>query len=85
MKFVVPLGSESCWHLTAILCCLAFAAPLEAQQYSFQYFGTEDGLTNLAVKVLFQDRTGFIRAGSPIQMRRRGYSVSLQLKHTEDI
>jgi diguanylate cyclase (GGDEF)-like protein len=31
-----------------------------AQQYTFQYFGVEQGLTNLAVKTLFQDRTGFI-------------------------
>ena len=31
-----------------------------AQQYAFQYFGAEQGLSNLAVKSLFQDRTGFI-------------------------
>src|SRR5450432_1256784 len=31
-----------------------------AQQYAFQYFGAEQGLTNLAIKTLFQDRTGFI-------------------------
>src|SRR5438270_13862583 len=35
-----------------------------AQQYLFQYFGVEQGLTNLAVKTLFQDRTGFIWAGT---------------------
>src|SRR5208337_4635102 len=40
------------------------AAPLEAQQYSYRYYGTEEGLTNLAVEVLFQDRTGFLWAGT---------------------
>jgi len=48
----------------AILACLALAAPAMAQQYSFRYYGTEEGLTNLAVKVLFQDRTGFLWAGT---------------------
>jgi diguanylate cyclase (GGDEF)-like protein len=31
-----------------------------AQQYAFEYFGVEQGLTNLAVKSLYQDKTGFI-------------------------
>jgi diguanylate cyclase (GGDEF)-like protein len=48
--------------------CLAVAmgtaAPAIAQQYAFQYFGVEQGLTNLAVKTLFQDRTGFIWVGT---------------------
>jgi diguanylate cyclase (GGDEF)-like protein len=43
---------------------LILAAPVKAQQYSFRYYGTEDGLTNLAVKVLFQDRTGFLWAAT---------------------
>ena len=50
--------------LAAILACLALAAPVRAQQYSFRYYGAEEGLTNLAVKVLFQDRTGFLWAGT---------------------
>jgi signal transduction histidine kinase/CheY-like chemotaxis protein/streptogramin lyase len=50
--------------LAAILACLALAAPVKAQQYSFRYYGTEEGLTNLAVEVLFQDRTGFLWAGT---------------------
>ena len=37
---------------------------MKAQQYSFRYYGTEEGLTNLAVKVLFQDRTGFLWVGT---------------------
>jgi diguanylate cyclase (GGDEF)-like protein len=38
----------------------AGAAAIQGQQYQFRYYGTEEGLTNLAVKVLFQDRTGFL-------------------------
>ena len=54
----------SFWRFAAILACLALAAPVHAQQYSFRYYGAEDGLTNAAVKVLFQDRTGFLWAGT---------------------
>jgi diguanylate cyclase (GGDEF)-like protein len=39
-------------------------APAPAQQYAFQYLGVEQGLTNLAIKTLFQDRTGFIWVGT---------------------
>jgi signal transduction histidine kinase/DNA-binding response OmpR family regulator len=50
--------------MVAMLCCLSLAMPVKAQQYSFRYYGTEEGLTNLAVKVLFQDRTGFLWVGT---------------------
>ena len=43
------------------LLCLPSA---HAQQYAFQYFGAEQGLTNLGVKTLYQDRTGFIWLGT---------------------
>jgi ligand-binding sensor domain-containing protein len=51
-------------RFAAVLACLALPAPALAQQYSFRYYGAEDGLTNAAVKVLFQDRTGFLWAGT---------------------
>jgi ligand-binding sensor domain-containing protein len=51
-------------RLATILACLSLAAPATAQQYSFRYYGAEDGLTNAAVKVLLQDGTGFIWAGT---------------------
>jgi diguanylate cyclase (GGDEF)-like protein len=41
--------------LFSLTCCHVYA-----QQYAFQYFGVEQGLTNLAIKTLFQDRSGFI-------------------------
>lgn len=50
--------------LAATVICFAVAAPARAQQYSFRYYGTEEGLTSVAVKVLFQDRTGFLWVGT---------------------
>jgi diguanylate cyclase (GGDEF)-like protein len=54
------LGSR----LAALAVCAGLAGAAHAQQYRFRYYGTEDGLTNLAVKVLFQDRTGFLWAAT---------------------
>jgi ligand-binding sensor domain-containing protein len=48
----------------ALLVWVAGAAAIHGQQYRFRYYGTEDGLINLAVKVLFQDRTGFLWAAT---------------------
>jgi len=48
----------------ALLVWVAGAAAIQGQQYRFRYYGSEDGLTNLAVKVLFQDRTGFLWAAT---------------------
>jgi diguanylate cyclase (GGDEF)-like protein len=48
----------------ALLVWMACAAAVQGQQYSFRYYGTEEGLTNLAVKVLFQDRAGFLWAAT---------------------
>ena len=56
--------SKARLSLAATLVCLDVASPVEAQQYSFRYYGTEEGLTNLAVKAVFQDRTGFLWAGT---------------------
>src|SRR5579864_8519212 len=50
--------------LAAVVVGLAMASPVEAQKYSFRFYGAEDGLTNGAVKVLFQDQTGFLWAGT---------------------
>jgi diguanylate cyclase (GGDEF)-like protein len=51
-------------RLAAVVVCASLVGALQAQQYRFRYYGTEDGLTNLAVKVLFQDRTGFLWAAT---------------------
>src|SRR5208282_4654650 len=57
-------GRRAVLHLAAILACLSLPKSVRAQEYSFRYYGQEDGLTSLAVKVLFQDRTGFLWAGT---------------------
>jgi diguanylate cyclase (GGDEF)-like protein len=43
--------------LALLFICRLFSG---AQQYSFRYFGYQDGLTNLAVNSVYQDRVGFI-------------------------
>jgi diguanylate cyclase (GGDEF)-like protein len=48
----------------ALLVWAAGTAAMLGQQYVFRYYGTDDGLTNLAVKVLFQDRAGFLWAAT---------------------
>lgn len=59
------IGAERIPRAAALLLLFgAFTSAALAQQYSFQYFGVEQGLTNLAVKKLFQDRTGFIWVGT---------------------
>jgi diguanylate cyclase (GGDEF)-like protein len=51
-------------HLAVRTCPLAllFLARLVAgaQQYSFRYFGNQDGLANLAINSVYQDQIGFI-------------------------
>jgi len=44
----------------AVCLVIVFACSLSAQEYSFRYFGTAEGLNNLAVLKIFQDTTGFI-------------------------
>ena len=44
----------------AMLALLACATTARAQQYSFKYYGVDQGLTDLAVRSLFQDSKGFL-------------------------
>ncbi|MGD1070956.1 MAG: diguanylate cyclase [Bryobacteraceae bacterium] len=39
---------------------LIFPPEVGAQQYTFKYYGVDQGLTNLGVRALFQDRRGFL-------------------------
>jgi signal transduction histidine kinase/ligand-binding sensor domain-containing protein/DNA-binding NarL/FixJ family response regulator len=43
---------------------LAAPGPLAAQRYNFKFYGEEDGLQNLAVQVVLQDRAGFLWTGT---------------------
>ena len=46
--------------VVSILAFFACAATAGAQQYSFQYYGVDQGLTDLSVRSLFQDSRGFL-------------------------
>jgi diguanylate cyclase (GGDEF)-like protein len=48
------------WLAVLALAMLAGPAVLQAQEYSFRYFGTAEGLGNMSVLNLHQDRTGFL-------------------------
>ena len=54
----------------AVLCLLA--APLFGQRYNFHQYGLEQGLTNLVVLTMTQDRAGFLWAGTEDGLCRYG-------------
>ncbi len=45
----------------ALLICTGFVS---AQRYNFKFYGEEEGLQNLAVQVVLQDRDGFLWVGT---------------------
>ena len=53
---LVPLIALGAW-------CL-FAPAAWAQRYNFKFYGDEEGLRNLAVQAVLQDRAGFLWAGT---------------------
>lgn len=57
-------GRRAISCVATLLAYLPLALPVLAQQDSFRYYGTDEGLTSVAVKVLFQDRTGFLWVGT---------------------
>jgi diguanylate cyclase (GGDEF)-like protein len=48
------------WLATLAVSLFAGLAKLPAQEYSFRYFGTAEGLGNMTVLNLYQDRTGYL-------------------------
>ncbi|MEK7752514.1 MAG: two-component regulator propeller domain-containing protein, partial [Acidobacteriota bacterium] len=56
-----PGSSLLRWGAVVALCS---AASLHGQRYIFRYYGAEQGLNNLAVQTLLQDREGYIWAGT---------------------
>src|SRR4051812_23896331 len=64
--FVLALACEKCpdrvfWALLLMLLCAPVA---QAQQFSFRQYAQQDGLSNLSVTALIQDRDGFIWVGT---------------------
>jgi signal transduction histidine kinase/DNA-binding response OmpR family regulator len=58
------LSLKSIFRPVTLLTALTLATTGMAQQYSFRFYGTEDGLTNLAAKMIYQDRVGFLWVGT---------------------
>ncbi len=48
----------------ALLAALGLPSQLAAQRYNFKFYGEEEGLKNLAVQVVLQDRAGFLWVGT---------------------
>ena len=51
------------WLIALGACCLA-APSAWAQRYNFKFYGEEEGLKNLAVQAVLQDRAGFLWVGT---------------------
>lgn len=51
-------------RIKRLLCALLWALPLVGQHFSSQSFSEEQGLRNLSVACLLQDRTGFLWIGT---------------------
>jgi diguanylate cyclase (GGDEF)-like protein len=47
-----------------VLSLLLVCGSLRAQEYSFRYFGVAEGLNNLSVRTVYQDRVGFLWAAT---------------------
>src|SRR5580698_7620104 len=48
----------------ASIVLLLASLSLQAQRYNFKFYGEEEGLQNLAVQVVLQDRAGFLWVGT---------------------
>lgn len=66
----MAIVSQLCIRIgTALLLCLP-AAQAQRVQYSFEYYGQEQGLASSLVRSLTQDKEGFIWVGTPIGLFR---------------
>lgn len=52
------------WNYIAVLLAVVWGTGLNAQRYNFKFYGEEEGLQNLAVQVVLQDRAGFLWVGT---------------------
>jgi diguanylate cyclase (GGDEF)-like protein len=77
----LPQNRAVCALAFALLCCL----PLVGQQYLFRQYGPSDGLTNLGINCLYQDRTGFLWVGTDNGLFRYDGSVFQAFGHAEGL
>ena len=64
----IPISGRS--PGTFLVLALASAAVSLAQEYSFRFYGTAEGLQNLVVLSLAQDRAGFLWVGTEVGLYR---------------
>ena len=50
--------------LLAVVACLGGSLPIQAQRYNFKFYGQDEGLQNLAVQTVLQDRAGYLWVGT---------------------
>jgi diguanylate cyclase (GGDEF)-like protein len=76
-------------HLRAAFLCaiaaLLISTALSAQQYTFRQYGPSDGLTNLAVNCLLQDRIGYLWVGTDNGLFRYDGSRFQEFGHAEGL
>ena len=60
-KLMTPLRLRM---LIAFGAAALFAPLASAQRYNFKFYGEEEGLKNLGVQAVLQDRAGFLWAGN---------------------
>ncbi len=58
------MSSNSHYPLFAALLALCIPCALQAQQATFREYGQQDGLSNLDIAALMQDRTGYLWVGT---------------------
>ena len=80
----IPLRRTICRFLACALLCVG-APRLFAQQQTFRTYGTSDGLSNLNIRCLLQDSTGFLWVGTDNGLFRFDGASFREFSHREGL
>jgi ligand-binding sensor domain-containing protein len=76
-------------HIRALcawaILALGIAPVLWAQRYTFRQYGSQQGLTNLSINCLLQDRTGYLWVGTDNGLFRYDGSSFRAFSHAEGL
>ena len=81
MLSVTHIRTVTLWTVLALFSC----SNLSAQRYTFRQYGPSEGLTNLTVHCLMQDRTGYIWVGTDNGLFRYDGGVFQKFGHAEGL
>jgi diguanylate cyclase (GGDEF)-like protein len=81
MKLVIHLRVACLFVCAALL----INPRLQAQQYTFRQYGPSDGLTNLGINCLLQDRTGYLWVGTDNGLFRYDGKTFQPYGHTDGL